>query len=247
MTLQLQMLGTGSAFAKNYYNNNALLITPDYTLLVDCGFTGPLAMYDLGRSFDEVDAVLVTHIHADHIGGLEELAFSLRSRGARKMTLLLAEALIDPLWEHTLMGSMYQEGKITRLEDIFDVRPIVPGMPCRLSRDLTVNLIQTPHIPGKLSYSLLLNDDIFYSADMTFEPELLTNLVRNQGCRLIFHDCQLEGPGVVHTTLEELKSLPEDVRSVISLMHYGDEKPDYVGRTDGMPFLEQHVVYPLQG
>ncbi|MBY9082340.1 MBL fold metallo-hydrolase [Paenibacillus sp. HN-1] len=246
MTLQLQMLGTGSAFAKNYYNNNALLLGPDYTLLVDCGFTAPLSMHDLGRSFTEVDAVLVTHIHADHIGGLEELAYSLRQRSSRKMTLLLAEMLIDPLWEHTLMGSMYQEGKVTGLEDIFDVRPLVPGTPYRLSRDLTVKLLQTPHIPGKLSYSLFLNNDIFYSADMTFEPELLTNLVRSQGCRQIFHDCQLEGPGVVHTTLEELKRLPEDVRRLISLMHYGDEKPDYVGKTEGMPFLEQHVVYPLQ-
>lgn len=244
MTVRLQMLGTGSAFAKNYFNNNALLFSGGYTLLIDCGITAPLAMHELGRSFEEIDATLITHMHADHVGGLEELALSLRQKGGRKMTLLLPEPLIAPLWEHTLMGGMYQEGKITRLEDAFDVRPLSAGTVYPLTDELTVRLIQTPHIPGKNSYSLVLNEEVFYSADMTFEPELLERLVR-EGCRKIYHDCQLEGAGVVHTTLEELKSLPSGIRTRISLMHYGDEKPDYVGRTLEMDFIEQHVMYDL--
>ncbi|QWU13436.1 Ribonuclease BN, tRNA processing enzyme [Paenibacillus sophorae] len=245
MTVKLQMLGTGSAFAKNYFNNNALLMGSGYTLLIDCGITAPLAMHELGRSFGEVEATLITHLHADHVGGLEELALTLRYKTGRKMTLLLPEALVDPLWEHTLMGGLYQEGIITSLDDAFHVRPLKPDTVYTLSPEITVRLIRTPHIPGKDSYSLMLNEEVFYSADMTFEPELLISLVRSGGCRKIYHDCQLEGAGVVHTTLEELKSLPEDIRSRISLMHYGDEKPDYVGRTSGMDFLEQHVVYYL--
>lgn len=245
MTVKMQMLGTGSAFAKNYFNNNALLLGSGYNLLIDCGITAPLAMHELGRSFEEIDAVLITHLHADHVGGLEELALTLRHKTGRKMTLLLAEALVDPLWEHTLMGGLYQEGITTSLDDVFHVRPLHPDTNYSLSPEINVHLLRTPHIPGKDSYSLLLNEEIFYSADMTFEPKLLTGLVRNRGCRKIYHDCQLEGPGVVHTTLNELKSLPEDIRSRISLMHYGDEKPDYIGRTAGMDFLEQHVIYEL--
>lgn len=41
MSLQLQMLGTGSAFAKKYFNNNALLGDGSFTLLIDCGITAP--------------------------------------------------------------------------------------------------------------------------------------------------------------------------------------------------------------
>lgn len=62
---------------------------------------------------------------------------------------------------------------------------------------------------------------------------------------MILHDCQLEGSGVMHTTLEELMSLPEDVRRRIKLMHYSDEQPSFVGHTGEMEFLEQHVIYNL--
>lgn len=49
MSLSLQMLGTGNAFAKNYFNNNGLLLADDYTLLIDCGITAPLAMHTIGN------------------------------------------------------------------------------------------------------------------------------------------------------------------------------------------------------
>ncbi|MFC3748726.1 MBL fold metallo-hydrolase [Paenibacillus sp. GCM10012306] len=245
MSISLQMLGTGSALAKNYFNNNGLLLDKNYTLMIDCGVTAPLAMHELSRSFRDVNATLITHIHADHVGGLEEQALTLKHKYNRKMTLLLPEALVEPLWDHTLMGGMYQQGVASSLEDIFDVIPLSPGVPHRLSEGLVLELLQTPHVPGKDSYSMIVNGDIFYSADIIFQPDLLIDLVREQGIRRILHDCQLGGTGHVHTTLEELLSLPEDVRRVIYLMHYGDEKPDYVGHTGEMEFLEQHVMYTL--
>lgn len=51
MGLQLQMLGTGSAFAKKNYNNNALLLGDDFTLMIDCGITAPTSLYQLGKKF----------------------------------------------------------------------------------------------------------------------------------------------------------------------------------------------------
>jgi hydroxyacylglutathione hydrolase len=235
MNLSLQMLGTGNAFAKNYFNNNGLLIDNDYTLLIDCGITAPLAMLRIGKSFRDVSATLITHIHADHVGGLEELALMLKYVHGEKMTLLLPETLIEPLWDNTLAS----------LTDIFEVKPLNPGITYKLSPSISLEIIRTPHIPGKTSYSLLLNNEIFYSADMTFHPDLLISLVRERGIRMILHDCQLGGSGVVHTTLEELMSLPEDVRRIIKLMHYSDEQPQFIGLTGEMEFLEQHIIYPL--
>ena len=185
------------------------------------------------------------HIHADHVGGLEELALMLKSRYEYKMTLLVPELLLEPLWDHTLQGGLYQKETVTSLKDLFHVISLKPGVAYKLSSSLTLELIPTLHIPGKDSYSLLLNGEVFYSADMIFQPGLLLSLVRERGVRKILHDCQLTGPGHVHTTLEELLSLPEEVRRMIQLMHYSDEKPDFVGRTGEMEFLEQHVIYEL--
>ncbi|MEK3731045.1 MULTISPECIES: MBL fold metallo-hydrolase [Paenibacillus] len=245
MSLKLQMLGTGSAFAKKYYNNNALLLDDDFTLLIDCGSTAPLALHEMGRSLNDIDAVLITHIHADHVGGLEELAFMMKMKFKRRIPLYIGEALAAPLWDHTLRGGLYQQGEISCLEDIFDVRPLKPGVKADISKGITVELIQTRHIPGKDSYSLYLNDRIFYSADMVFDPELLNKLVNERECELILHECQLQGPGEVHTTLQELLSLPEHIQQRTYLMHYSDDVQDFVGKTGEMEFVEQQKIYEL--
>ncbi|MEF2964599.1 MBL fold metallo-hydrolase [Paenibacillus sp. M1] len=244
MALRLQMLGTGGAFAKKYFNNNGLLYADDFTLLIDCGITAPLALHQTGVSLDKIDAVLVTHIHGDHVGGLEEFAFRMKYGYGRKPVLYIADKLVAPLWENTLKGGLSQEG-IASLEDAFEVRTLTEGTVHSLSPSLKVEIMQTPHIPGKASYSLYFNGEIFYSADKTFQPDLLTRLVEQRNCRKILHEVQLTGPGEVHTTLDELLSLPAALREKIMLMHYGDEMEDYIGRTKEMEFLRQHEIYTL--
>ncbi|MNL71039.1 hypothetical protein D3C87_1961260 [compost metagenome] len=80
---------------------------------------------------------------------------------------------------------------------------------------------------------------------MKFQPELLKKLISERGCRKIYHEVQLTGEGFVHTTLDELLSLPPATRSLISLMHYGDEMEQFQGKTAEMEFLRQHEIYDL--
>ena len=44
MSLQIQMLGTGSAFSKMYYNTSALVRSTDTTILIDGGATTPKSL-----------------------------------------------------------------------------------------------------------------------------------------------------------------------------------------------------------
>jgi len=243
--LKLRMLGTGSAFAKSYYNNNALLEAGGRTLMLDCGTTAPRALHELGIGFDTIDAILVSHIHADHVGGLEEFAFQCKFIYRCKPVLYIADKLVEPLWEHSLRGGLEQEGFHT-LDDYFDVRPLDAGIPVQLLPGLKVELLHTSHIPGKTSYSILLNDYFFYTADMVFDRELLEQLVNERGVSVIFHDCQLHPPGVVHADLSKLLTLPDELQKLIHLMHYGDDQPEFVGQTGKMKFVEQHKIYEIQ-
>ncbi|MDF2960866.1 MAG: fold metallo-hydrolase, partial [Paenibacillus sp.] len=65
MSLQIQMIGTGSAFSKKFYNNNALAFCNGFTLLIDCGSTAPRALHELNIPLNRIDGLLITHIHSD--------------------------------------------------------------------------------------------------------------------------------------------------------------------------------------
>jgi len=239
--LKIQMLGTGSAFAKQYFNTNALIYAKGYNLLIDCGNTAMQSLHKLDIPLERIDGVWITHIHADHVGGLEELAFRSKYKLQRKLDLYVMETLMPSLWDNCLKGGLInQQDGFVSLEDYYNVIVVKEQHSVIVSEDLIIEPIRTEHVPGKPNYSLYMNNSFFYSGDIQFNPELLEHLYRERGCLLIFHDCQLETPGYVHATLNELLTLPTELQQILWLMHYDDHVNQYHGKTGAMRFLPQH-------
>lgn len=69
-------LGTGSAFTMGNWQTNFLISRNGKFLLIDCGSDIRWSMDMIGLSFKDIDAVYISHAHADHIGGLEWLGFT---------------------------------------------------------------------------------------------------------------------------------------------------------------------------
>ena len=71
MSTTLHWLGTGGGLNVALGNTSfTLRANSARTLLVDCGFTVPGRLMELNE-IESVTDVLITHLHADHIGGLE--------------------------------------------------------------------------------------------------------------------------------------------------------------------------------
>ena len=69
--VRVTVLGSGS-------RGNCTLVQGGRTrILVDAGFSGretERRLHEAGESLDSIDAILVTHEHADHIGGVGPIA-----------------------------------------------------------------------------------------------------------------------------------------------------------------------------
>jgi ribonuclease BN (tRNA processing enzyme) len=79
-------------------HSSALLNALDGSLLIDAGEPCSRSLIEAGHVIDSVDAILLTHGHSDHTGGLPMLIQSMWISGRRKpLTLFLPAELVNPL------------------------------------------------------------------------------------------------------------------------------------------------------
>lgn len=252
--MEIIPLGVGSAFAKTLDNTNFLIKPAEGSpFLLDCGHTATRALARLGMGVEEIGCVLLSHLHADHIGGLEEMGFcGLFMRGV-KVCLRYPEPLGEYLWENCLSGGMGQRLKKldgsfydAELTTYFDTEPLPRESVVRFG-SIEATPFRTPHIPGRPSWGFLMHDTatgkkVMFSCDSQLSKKNLE--LYGAGADAIFHDCQLDGDGEgIHTGLMELVELPDEYRKKIILVHYGDAWPEYIGKTGPMKFGQQGVAY----
>lgn len=237
--LSLRFIGTGSAFTKKFYQNNLLVVKGTDHVLIDCGTRTPEALSRLGLSVLTIRNYLITHSHADHIGGLEEVMLMNRYVGKSKPTLITPAKYRRYLWNKSLKGgAAYNEkvdGRWLRFEDFWetiDPEPI-PGADRELSvakiGSIKFTMFRTMHIPDSApswrssapSYGVVIDDSILFTSDTRYDPGLIAFLEDRYTLKAIFHDCQFFTGGV-HASLHEIQNLPDATRAKMWLMHYGD-------------------------
>ncbi|MGI9449823.1 MAG: MBL fold metallo-hydrolase [Geminicoccaceae bacterium] len=69
--MRLQFVGCGDAFGSGgRFNTCFHVIGTHVNFLIDCGATSLVALKRLGIALNDIQAILITHFHADHFGGL---------------------------------------------------------------------------------------------------------------------------------------------------------------------------------
>jgi ribonuclease BN (tRNA processing enzyme) len=207
----------------------------------------------MGEAASAVRTVVLSHLHADHVGGLEELGFLGYFASGCRPRLFVPDDLLPYLWEHALKAGMGQrlrgrDGVVfeAELETYFDVRPVRGGEPFRLGSVL-VTPFPTRHTPGRPSWGFRLDDSATgRGALLTCDSQLqVENLERfGPGAATLFHDCQLTTNGShIHASLDELLTLPTEHQRRIVLVHYGDDWGSHVQRAEPMSFGEEGRAY----
>lgn len=84
-------VGTSDAFGAGGRRQSAVLLRgPRGTALLDCGATTGSGFQELGLSIDELDAILVSHFHGDHFGGIPLLLLAALYEDERRRPLVIA-------------------------------------------------------------------------------------------------------------------------------------------------------------
>lgn len=235
--MKLVFLGTGSAFTLDNYQSNILIDAPGARLLIDCGGDVRRSLADRGLTATDISEVYISHLHADHIGGLEWLGLSTYFAGAnddpsRRPRLHLHHTLLDDLWLslHGGMGTI--QGRVADLDTYFDVRPIARNGSFTFA-GTEFRTVQVVHYYDGFeivpTYGLLFAHSgirVFITTDTQVAPNQMEDF--RAMADYIFQDCETARfASTVHAHYDDLKALEDDVKARMWLYDYQDgERPD---------------------
>jgi ribonuclease BN (tRNA processing enzyme) len=266
-SLLLSVLGSGAAFSRRYGTTCSVLTLPDGARwLIDCGRQAPEQLASVGLGWHQLDGQLVTHVHGDHVFGLEEFAFvryycsgerrDAVMKGGPRPKLMAHSAVRAELWE-VLGPSLRYRSDATgtpvagELGDYFELLAPVRVEPPRQaawnhaevfsSGELEIIARETRHVHGKpcTSFEIALPETSGRCAWWSGDSVVDPQLFERLAPRtsVFFHDCTFkEFPGQVHGLFSDFEKLPASLREKIVLMHHEDELDGYRERAESLGF-----------
>jgi len=129
--MEITFLGVGEAFDENL-PNTSLLIRTEYqeepvTVLLDCGYSVPPRFWQLGLDVETLDAVWISHFHADHAFGLPALLVRLWEEKRSKDLYFLGQKGIESFVLKCL--DLAYPNFLPRLEFSLRFMEVEPGEP----------------------------------------------------------------------------------------------------------------------
>ncbi len=223
--IELHFIGTSDAFGAGGRRQSAFLARdPHGSILVDCGVTTNTGLCAEGLHRDEIDAILISHFHADHFGGIPLLLLAALYEDRRTRPIEIAgppgiETRVTELAE--AMGH-----SITRRDWTFPI--VFTELPAGLEVSVgpaNITSFETHHNPDACPHGLKIGFDkarLVYSGDTGWFDDLPSHV---QGADLFICECTYCHTGwEYHLSLEQLDQMKSsfDCERMI-LTHLGSE------------------------
>ncbi len=232
--MRLTVVGSADAFSSAGRGHSAYLIEGDGVgpLMVDFGATSLMRLKQLGRAPRDLAALLITHLHGDHVGGLPFLwidGLYLERRDAPLAivgpvgTRAKLEALLDVTYAHTDRMSWLPH----------TIHELRPGESLAVA-GVTVHGYAAAHMdPPDVPLCLRVVDGEGRSIAFSGDTEPCEGLLAaGEGADLLLAECtQLAPPAGRHTTWEDWRALmPRVGCKKLVLTHLGADVRDAAPR-----------------
>jgi ribonuclease BN (tRNA processing enzyme) len=230
--VKLYVLGVGDTFTEKHVTHALLVEAEGFRLAIDCPDSyrrvlcaarqkaGPA--HDANLDLFGIDDVLVTHVHGDHMNGLEGVGYFKHFAQKKPLRLHTIAPVKDALWGQRLVASMgtLWDGQRFASKSFADY---FAWSEVSLERTTTIGPFTITarttrhHVPTS---ALVIEHDgrsIGISSDTAFDPGLIAFLARAD---LVVHETN-HGPA--HTAYADLLGVDPAVRAKMRLIHYPDD------------------------
>jgi ribonuclease BN (tRNA processing enzyme) len=174
--MKLTIVGCGDAFGSGGRMNTCFwLETAKGTLTVDFGASALPALKRLGLDPNRIDAVVLSHLHGDHFGGLPFLLLDAQFLARRQHPLLIAGPPGTKARLDALMEAMFPKSTGSKWKFPWEVQEIGVGVPDDVFGHAIVTA-EVIHQSGAPSTALRLSDGdrtFAYSGDTEWTDALL--------------------------------------------------------------------------
>lgn len=202
--MRVVLLGAGEAFDETLGNTSALVLA-ESRLLIDCGYAGPFQVWRQDASPDLLDAIYISHPHADHYFGLPALLTRMWEDGRTKpLTIISQPPVIEQIWQLLELG---YTGLRKRFAFPIETIEASPHRPVSY-REFNLQFAPTVHSVTNLAVRMETAGATFcYSGDGMFTPESRELF---HGSDLLLHEAYAFQESPVHADIPRLIAMAED-------------------------------------
>lgn len=240
-SINVVFLGTGDAFGSNGLHCSSVLIEkPNQSILLDCGPQTLPMLKKIGRSAKDIDIILISHFHGDHMAGVPFLFLDsiFQNKRTTPLKIIGPPGIEDQLKK--LSTALYEILGNQDLSFQCDYFVTNPDNPIELN-GIKIEAIKTVHTPESQGYRLSIEELILaYSGDTGWTEELF-KLVKDTELSILecnFYDFQSD----IHLNYSEItKLIPFSNR--LAIIHLGSEALDKIPKLK----TDDNLIIPVEG